>query len=184
MGEGEGGLIKFPPLKRWGGLLERGGLLEGGLNRGFTVFRHEWWFTGKYATRKIHTKLYPGLEWRIFHILTQVKISMISLISSLSLKLHVNSLVYDRNITGTSLKVFGRLRKFSKNVRERSSGLRNNFWKSSAIFGKWSEIFGKSSITPSSESLYNKKNDHTCNILYEFHISHPSPGDSLLHNFK
>ena len=27
-------------------------------------------FTGKYTTRKIHTKLHPGLEWRIFHILT------------------------------------------------------------------------------------------------------------------
>ena len=23
----------------------------------------------KYTTRKIHTKLYPELEWRIFHIL-------------------------------------------------------------------------------------------------------------------
>ena len=27
-------------------------------------------FTGKYTTRKIHTKLHPGPEWRIFHILT------------------------------------------------------------------------------------------------------------------
>ena len=27
-------------------------------------------FTGKYTTRKIHTKPHPGLEWRIFHILT------------------------------------------------------------------------------------------------------------------
>ena len=26
-------------------------------------------FTGKYTTRKIHTKLHPGPEWRIFHIL-------------------------------------------------------------------------------------------------------------------
>ena len=32
----EGGLTNFPPLKR-GGLLERGHLLERGLNRGFTV---------------------------------------------------------------------------------------------------------------------------------------------------
>ena len=30
----EGGLINFPPLKRGGGLFERGG----GLNRGFTVY--------------------------------------------------------------------------------------------------------------------------------------------------
>jgi len=27
-------------------------------------------FTGKYTTRKIHTKPHPGLEWHIFHILT------------------------------------------------------------------------------------------------------------------
>ena len=27
-------------------------------------------FTGKYTTHKILTKLYPGPEWRIFHILT------------------------------------------------------------------------------------------------------------------
>ena len=31
--------------------------------------RHEY-FTGKYATRKIHTKLHPGLEWHTLHILT------------------------------------------------------------------------------------------------------------------
>ena len=27
-------------------------------------------FTENYTTRKIHTKLHPGPEWRIFHILT------------------------------------------------------------------------------------------------------------------
>ena len=27
-------------------------------------------FTEKYTTRKIHTKLHPGHEWRIVHILT------------------------------------------------------------------------------------------------------------------
>ena len=27
-------------------------------------------FTGNYITRKIHMKLHPGLEWRIFHVLT------------------------------------------------------------------------------------------------------------------
>ena len=27
-------------------------------------------FTGKYIARKIHTKLHPGPEWRIFHIPT------------------------------------------------------------------------------------------------------------------
>ena len=33
------------------------------------LYRHEC-FTGKYTTRKIHTKLHTGPEWRIFHILT------------------------------------------------------------------------------------------------------------------
>ena len=94
-----------------------------------------------------------------------MKISMILLISSLSLKLYLNSLVYHRNIFGSFSKVFGNLRnssdifgnfrKFSENVRERSSGLRNNFGKSSQIFGKWSEIFRKSSKTPlSDEYIY------------------------------
>ena len=101
-------------------------------------------------------------------ISSHVKISMISVISSLSLKLYLNSLVYHRNISGSSSEVFGNLRqswdifesfrKFSENVWERSSGLRNNFEKSSEIFEKWSEIFGKSSKTPLSVCLYNKKN--------------------------
>jgi len=33
------------------------------------LYGHEC-FTGKYTTRKIHTKPHPGLEWRIFHIFT------------------------------------------------------------------------------------------------------------------
>ena len=55
----------------------------------------------------------------------------------LSLKLYLNSLVYHRNIFGSSSKVFGNhrkssdifghFRKFSENVQKRSSGLRNNF---------------------------------------------------------
>ena len=43
-------------------------------------------------------------------ISSHVKISMISLTSSLSLKLYLNSLVYHRNIFGSSSKVFGNLR--------------------------------------------------------------------------
>ena len=35
----------------------------------FLLYRQEC-FTGKYTTRKIHMKLHPGPEWRIFHILT------------------------------------------------------------------------------------------------------------------
>ena len=101
-------------------------------------------------------------------ISSRVKISMILLTSSLSLKLYLNSLMYHRNIFGSSSKVFDNLRKssdifrnfrkFSANVRARSSGFRDNFGKSSEIFGKWSEIFGKSSKTPLSVCLYNKKN--------------------------
>ena len=37
--------------------------------KGNLLYRHEC-FTGKYTTRRIHTKPHPGLEWRIFHILT------------------------------------------------------------------------------------------------------------------
>ena len=36
----------------------------------FSVVYRQECFTGKYTTRKIHTKLHLGLEWRIFHILT------------------------------------------------------------------------------------------------------------------
>ena len=35
-------------------------------------------FTGKYITREIHTKPHPGLEWRIFHIVTSKDIDFIS----------------------------------------------------------------------------------------------------------
>ena len=59
-------------------------------------------------------------------IFLHVKISIISLTSGLSLKLYLNSLVYHRNIFESSSKVLGNLRKFSENVRERSSGLRDN----------------------------------------------------------
>ena len=78
--------------------------------------------------------------------------------SGLSLTLNLNSLVYHRNIFGSSSEVFRNLRTSSENVWERSSGIRNSFGKSSEIFGRWSEIFGKSSITLSSACLYNKKN--------------------------
>ena len=91
------------------------------------------------------------------------------------LKLYLNSLVYHRNIFGSSSKVFGNLRqsldifgnfrKLSGNVRERSSGL----WDNS---GKSSEIFGKSSKTASSVYFFNKIHifELTCNILYVFSI--------------
>ena len=49
---------------------------------------------------------------------------MISLISSLSLKLYLNSLVYNRNIFGSSSKVFG------------------NLWTSSETFGNSRKMLG------------------------------------------
>ena len=77
----------------------------------------------------------------VFSISSLVRISMLSEKSSLSLKLYLNSLVYDRNIFGSSSKVFGNLRqssvifgdlrKFSENVRQRSCDLRTNFGESS-----------------------------------------------------
>ena len=56
---------------------------------------------------------------------------MISLISSLSLKLYLNSLVYHRNIFGSFSKVFGNPRK--------SSGIFGNFRK---MFGSVRPAFG------------------------------------------
>ena len=57
-----------------------------------------------------------------------------------------------------SSELLGNFGKISENVRERSSGLWNNFGKSLEIFGKWLEIFEKSSNTPSAVCLYEKKN--------------------------
>ena len=94
-------------------------------------------------------------------IFLHVKISIISLTSGLSLKLYLNSLVYHRNIFGSSSKVLGNLRTSSE-IFGKCSGTfvwsSGQFEKSSEIFGRWSEIFGKSSKTPSSVCLYNKKN--------------------------
>ena len=74
-----------------------------------------------------------------------------------------------------SSAIFGNLRKFSENVRQRSCYLRTIFGKSSGIFGKWSEIIGKSSITPSLVCLYNKKK---ITLEYKIHIFWP-PFNSL-----
>ena len=60
-----------------------------------------------------------------------------------------------------SSEIFG---KCPENVRKSSSFLRNNFEKSSEIFRKWSEIFGKSSKTSSLVWLYNKQNI-TCPLV-------------------
>ena len=90
---------------------------------GFLLYRHEC-FTGKYTTRKKLKKNYIRDPSGLFSIISHLSLSMISLISSSSLKLYLNSLVYHRNIFGSSSRVFGNFRKFSENVRERSPGLR------------------------------------------------------------
>ena len=75
-------------------------------------------------------KLHPGPEC-LFSRISHVSLSMISLISSLSLKLYLNSFVYHRNIFGSSSKVFGNLRT--------SSDIFGNFWK---MFGNVRLAFG------------------------------------------
>ena len=79
---------------------------------------------------------------KIWLISSHVKTSMISLLSSLSLNLYLNLLVYHRNIFGSSSKVFGNLRKFSKILRICSGTLvwsLEQFWK---IFGNLREVVG------------------------------------------
>ena len=83
---------------------------------------------------------------------------MISLISSLSLKFYFNSLVYHRKHLRVFLESPRQSSEIFGHLRKRSSCLRNSFEISSEIFGRWSEIFGKSSKTPSSACLHNKKN--------------------------
>ena len=72
--------------------------------------------------------------------------------------------MYDGNIYGSYRKVFGNLRLssetfgISKKCSETFVWANNKFLK---IFGKWSEISGKSSKTSLSVCLYNKQNVNT-----------------------
>ena len=86
---------------------------------------------------------------------------MISLTSSLSLKLYLDSLVYYRNIFGSSSKVFGNLRKSSDifwNFRQMFGNVRLAFRTILENLQKSLEIFEKSWKTPPSVCLYNKQN--------------------------
>ena len=105
------------------------------VNHFIIIYRHEC-FTGKYTTRKIH-KNYIQKPSGLFSIISHMNLSMISLIASLYLKLSLNSLVYHRNIFGSSSKVFGHLRKFSEilgkyfgNIRLALGKILENLWKS------------------------------------------------------
>ena len=86
-------------------------------------------------------------RFALFCSWSHVKISIISLISSLSLKLYLNSLVYHRHIFRSSSKVFGNLRKssecfgISENVRGTFAWPSEQFWKN---LQKSSEIGQKS----------------------------------------
>ena len=113
------------------------------------------------------------------------KISMISLISSLSLKLYLNSLVYHRNIFGSSSKVFGNHRKSSDifehfqkssgSVRESSSGLLSNFGKINILYSSchWNIKFisSRHRVISSISSIYQYHNifpklwGQNCNML-------------------
>ena len=89
---------------------------------------------------------------------------MISLPQCLSLKLFFNSLVYDRNIFGSSSKVFsslqkssgifGYLPKLSENVRHRLCDLRTSFRESS-----------ESGRKPSENRLKHRHQDHLLESL-------------------
>ena len=98
----------------------------------YLLYRHGC-FTEKYTTRRIH-KNYIRDPSGLFSIISHMSLSMISLISSLSLKLYLNSLVYHRNIFGLPRKssaIFGNLRA--------SSEIFGNFWK---MFGSVRPAFG------------------------------------------
>ena len=128
------------------------------------TFRHKY-FTGKYTTRRIHTKLHPGLKWHIFHILTSEDIDDFT-----DLKFLINcyfirwcmietSRVFLESLRQSS-EIFGHLHvwKLSEIVWQRSRDLWTSFREFSEIFWKWSEIFQNFSRTPSSGCLHNKKN--------------------------
>ena len=84
-------------------------------------------------------------------ISSHVKISMISVLSSLFLKMYLNSLVYHRNIFGSSSIVFGNLRT--------SSRIFGNSWK---MFGNVRLAFGTilKNVRKSSESGRKYSENH------------------------
>ena len=94
----------------------------------------------------------------VFSISSLMRISMLSLISSLSLKLFLNSLVYDRNIIGSSSKVFSNLRQ------------------SSVIFGNFRKMFGHVRVTFGQilENLWKSSENRQLECLYKKRTLHVS----------
>ena len=87
----------------------------------------------EYTSRNMQTKSHPEASG-VFSISSLVKISILSQISSLSLKVYLNSQVYYRNISGSTSKVLGNLRNlrtFSENVRVIFGQVLKNLLKSS-----------------------------------------------------
>ena len=70
-----------------------------------------------------------------------------------------------------SLEIFCNLQKSSQNVRRRLSGLRTTFRETSKIFGKGSEIFGKSPKKSPLVFLYNKQSNTWLLVDKEFLFS-------------
>ena len=94
----------------------------------------------------------------VFSISSPVKILMISLISSLSLKLYLNLLVYDQNIFSSSLKVFGNPQKFSENVQECfENGLKS--------------LENRQKLMLSSVCLYNNRTQYITHLLEDMNFS-------------
>ena len=102
-------------------------------------------------------------------ISSHVKISMTSVISSLSLKLNLKSLVYHRNIFGSSSIVFGNLRT--------TSGIfwnsRKMFWNVRLAFGTILENLRKSSESgrKSSENYQKRRHRFVYIIIRTLHVS-------------
>ena len=67
---------------------------------------------------------------------------MLSLIASLSLKFYLNSLLYDRNIFGSSSKVFDNLRQSSENYGKCSAMFIRHLGKFWRIFGNLRKVVG------------------------------------------
>ena len=94
---------------------------------------------------------------------------MSSVISSLSLKLYLNSLVYHRNMFGSSSKVFGNLRTSS----EIFGNSRNMFGNVCLAFGTILENLRKSSESGRKSSENHQKRRHQCIYIIKrtLHVS-------------
>ena len=102
-------------------------------------------------------------------ISSHVKISMISVTSGLSLKLYINSLVYHRNIFGSSSKVFGNLRTSSEIL----GNSRKMFGNVRLVFGTILENLRKSSESgrKSSENRQKRRYQYVYIIKRTLHVS-------------